>query len=337
MPETKKTILLHDGKATYNQLVRGITLHLIEEGVMHNPQVADLDYRKIFDSHFERIGRTKIWKLKESQKVSPLDYIPLNRRIEWIIFSVFNEKRKKKEKVTVSDILSAIFTILRNAKTPENREIIDILRGIAEPISEGGIPYWEYRKTIQRTLDYIPTEVSIEKIEPLETLDHNRIIRALSEIGQGFGFDIWIGDPEIRKESDLANYKTVDDLEIKAFDKLALKRLKNVDVIWLERKTIPRALLEVEHSTDPRQGLLRMANIFSELPYLDIPIFTILPDKKVSKLKEIIDEPSIKSFIGEKTVNYVPYSTIAEIIDDSEYKKLRFDDFIEVCETLKPF
>ncbi len=87
-------------------------------------------------------------------------------------------------------------------------------------------------------------------------------------------------------------------------DRKVLDGLENVDIIWLERGVVPRALIEVEHITDPRSGLLKMTNIFEVAPHLDVHLFTVLPDKKVIKLKNIIDEPSIKRLIGKREVYY---------------------------------
>jgi len=342
LPEARQIILLHNGQATFNQLVRGITLCLINKGVMHNPKIRDINYEKIFNDHFERLGSSKIWGLKEEQKPSPFDYIPLDRRIEWIIYSVFNKKcreegvKVRNVRVTISEILSAIFTTLRNAKTPENREILDILRDIAEPIQKDGKSFWRFRSQIQTTLEYTPPRVKIPMIEPLkEQFDHVRVIKVISELGKIFGFDIWIGEPEIRKNPGLKKYRTVDELAIAGVDEIALNRLKNVDVIWLQRKTIPVSLVEVENTTSPRDGLLRMCNIFEVMPHLDIKTFTILPDKKETNLKDIIREPSIKRLIGEKTIYYATYSLIAELMDENEYRDLKFEDFVSICKPLE--
>ena len=341
LPEARQIILLHNGQATLNQLVRGITLSLISKGVMHNPKVRDINYEKIFNEYFERLGRSKVWRIKESQRPSLFDYIPLDRRIEWIIYSVFNEKCRVEKvkirdvKVTASDILSAIFTTLGNAKTPENQEILDILKNIAEPIQKRGIPFWGFRSQIQTTLEYTPPKVKIPTIEPSEELDHVRVIKVISEFGDVFGFDVWIGEPEIRKNPELKAYRTVEELAIVGMDKIVLNRLKNVDVIWLQRKTIPVALIEVENTTSPRDGLLRMSNIFEAIPHLDIKTFTILPDKKETNLREIIQEPSIKRLIGERTVYYATYSLIAELMDEKEYHKLCFDDFTDICKAFE--
>ncbi|MFQ5868230.1 MAG: hypothetical protein ACE5IT_09615, partial [bacterium] len=68
LPEAKQIILLHNNQATFNQLVRGITLSLINRGLMHNSEIRDLNYMEIFDECFERLGRAKVWRLKKEKR-----------------------------------------------------------------------------------------------------------------------------------------------------------------------------------------------------------------------------------------------------------------------------
>jgi len=335
LPETREIILLHGGQATYNQLVRGITLRLINEGLMHKAEIRDLEYVKLFDSHFKRLGKIDIWGLRQDEKVALIDFIPLNKRIEWIIFSVFNEKGGK---ISINDALAAIFTTLRNAKTPENEEILDALRALAEPKLQNGQPYWELKKAIQVTLDEVitlPPKVPVTLIkETEENLDHDRIIRVMCELGKTMGYDVCIGEPEVKKDPDLKAYATVSELEISGFDETALRRLKNSDVIWLMRRTIPIAIIEIEHTTDPRLGLMRMANIFEELPHLNVKAITIIPDRKVRALERLSEEPSIKRLIGEREVLYSTYSKVTELFDTIEQIAPKIEDFLRVCERL---
>lgn len=333
VPQARQIILLHNGEATFDQLARGVTLSLIEKGLMHDSKIRDLRYVEIFDKYFERLGRAKIWRLrrKEKREYSLVDFIPLDRRIEWIAYSVFN---KKGNETTIDDILSAIFTTLKNSKTPENREILSIIREIAEPVKGGGKrPFWECKEEGTRYLPgYEPAPPFTLKTSPAEELDHGRVISVISRFGKIFGYNVWIGEPEIRKNSELKKHRDLERLEVAGVDKIALDRLKNVDVVWFLRKTIPVALIEVEHTTNIRQGLLRMANVFEAVPNLNVETFVVLPNKRQEKLGEVLREPSIKALVGERVVYYATYSLIAELSDQQqEYKKLSFNDFRQVC------
>jgi len=332
IPEARKVILLHDGQATYNQLARGMTLALLQLGLMHNARLVNLNYEEVLNNHFDRIGRSKIWRLGHEERYSPVDFIPLDRRIEWIVRSVFNERPNS----TMSQILSAIFTILKNSRTPENDEIVSVLERLAEPRSNKEKPYWQKKEEPQPALLTPEMEILLPENMDMEDLDHDRVIAALARLGhKNFGYDVWVGDPEVRKNKQLLNCRTIADLAIPAMDKIALERMKNIDVIWLERGAVPVALIEVENTTNPRTGFVRMANVFQAVRHLRVKAFSILPDSKARKLPEIVREPSIRQLLVHQDVYYAPYSTIAALIDQQDYGDVTFEEFVEVCEPVR--
>jgi len=55
LPEARRIIMERGEYATYEQLVRGITLRLLEEGCLHRPEIVNINYEKLFDEHFVRV------------------------------------------------------------------------------------------------------------------------------------------------------------------------------------------------------------------------------------------------------------------------------------------
>jgi len=236
----------------------------------------------------------------------------------------------------MSQILSAIFTILKNSRTPENDEIVSVLERLAEPRSNKEKPYWRKKEEPQPALLTPEMEILLPEDMDVEDLDHDRVIAALARLGrENFGYDVWVGDPETRRNKQLLNCRTIADLAIPAMDKVALERMKNIDVIWLDRGAIPVALIEVENTTNPRTGFVRMANIFEVIPHLRVKAVSVLPDRKASALPEIVREPSIRQLLSHQDVYYAPYSTIAALIDQQDYGDVTFEDFLEVCESVR--
>lgn len=60
------------------------------------------------------------------------------------------------------------------------------------------------------------------------------------------------------------------------YDAATLKTIENIDVIWLQRRSIAHAF-EVEHTTAVYSGLLRMADLLALQPRIQIALFTSLP------------------------------------------------------------
>jgi DNA modification methylase len=336
VPHCQEIINIHGGSATYNQLVRGISLFLIQEGLMHNPYFRDLNYEiQVFDIYFDRVGNQKVWENKKENHISPIDYIPLDKRINWIIHSVFNESQKAGKKVGINDILEAVFTTLKNSKTPENKEIISILNKIASPSKKAKVPYWLLRGPtgIQESLEVGKTEKILE-LPQTEEIDHDRMIMVLSRLGKEGGFNIKIGEPELRKNSGLLKYQTANKVAVPGIPDNVNQILANHDVIYLSTSGVLQAIFEVEHSTNIKGGILRISNIFDQIPNLKLSFFLIVPDDRISALMKAIEEPAIKRIIAKEVIYYATYSDIMSLFDSIDYAKVDFGQLVGISQVL---
>lgn len=272
------------------------------------------------------------WRLKEKkEKISPIDYIPLHSRIEWIARSVLGGKQKP----TTDDVLAAVFTNLKGSRLPENEEILGTLRKIADPKrAKNGKWYWKERPyRIPKIDEFIEKERPVEYDTSLE-VDHGRLIGVVAKLGQHFGHDIWIGKVEQRKYESLRGY-SIGELSIPGVDSIALERISQIDTIWLLRKTIPEKMFEVE-ATNPRYAIQRMANVFEIVPHLDVKAILIVPDGRRDYVKKIVEEPSMKRLVTKK-VYCLTFSEITGVLDEvEEGYKIDQEDLLEKSVTLGP-
>ena len=329
LPIARKTIMLHGGEATYDQLVRNITLELLRRGLLHRKEVLRLNYEKIFDRHLQRVGRAKRWRIKEAEKVSPLDYIPLDRRIEWLIRSLLIEKGGK---ARPDEIFCAIFTTLRNANTPENEEIMDVLRRIAEPVRENRQIFWKLKKMQQTALiQFMMQQPVPDELKAKYDFDHDSMMAALARIGNSLGYDVWMAEREVSRNNILTRYRTISELRIPGVDTIALNRIKEVDVIWLLRGEIPCWLIEIEHTTDIRSGIMRMANIIDAVPHLNVRFLVVIPDGKYRAFERVTNEPAIQKLLKGRRILCLVYSEAARLLDIMEERGIEEEDIISTC------
>ncbi len=155
-------------------------------------------------------------------------------------------------------------------------------------------------------------------------MDHDRIIVELAKLGKDFGFEIWIGEQERRRNRALERHATMNTLKIEA-NEIVYDRLKNVDVIWWRPNCV--FLIEVENTTNPRMGILRMANIM-ETKELRAELITVIPDSKLNTLKRCYEEPAVRKLLRGQIVRYLTYSTLMSNIDYIN----ELDDFISLCD-----
>ena len=67
------------------------------------------------------------------------------------------------------------------------------------------------------------------------------------------------------------------------FDDATNRIVRNIDVLWLEGNSI-QAAFEIESTTSVYSGLLRMSDLLSMQPNLNIPLFIVAPDDRRGKV-----------------------------------------------------
>ena len=60
------------------------------------------------------------------------------------------------------------------------------------------------------------------------------------------------------------------------YDLATLKTIENIDIIWLDRRSIAHAF-EVEHTTSIYSGLLRMADLLAMQPRMNFMLHIVAP------------------------------------------------------------
>jgi hypothetical protein len=314
--EAERVIELHNGRATYDQLVRGVTLRLINDNKMHSEQVRDFDYAQLFDDYLDRTADGDGWTTSDWDSTDEVEYIPLQRRIRWLIESVY--ANKEGSTATLDEILSRIFTSLKDAQTPENDEILGVLQSTAEPVKEDGTVYWRRRDTYQQTLTGNNLAEEEDLVDPeaqqqQSGLDHNRIINHLAELGRAVGYDVSIGDPETSRSQALRETQTREHIPSK-FSDIVLERLQNVDLIWFDGET-PVTMFEVEHSTDPQDGIVRMGNVYADNDEVPKAV-SVVPDEQYSRWEKAVSQPSLERITEENPFYCLTYSSLIDLLGD---------------------
>ena len=99
-----------------------------------------------------------------------------------------------------------------------------------------------------------PFSVASEKRESI------KVQAKLGEIGEKLGMKIWL--PRNDRADILELWKPKDNSLLEelplVFDETTLKTIKNIDVLWIRRRSIIRAF-EIEDKTSIYSGILRIA------------------------------------------------------------------------------
>jgi hypothetical protein len=171
---------------------------------------------------------------------------------------------------------------------------------------------------------------------------HSEIQWRLLDLGSQMGLNVWapradrgrawssklIGDvPRM-----LANLPT-------QFNEATTKTIENIDALWLSGQAIVAAF-EVEHTTAIYSGLLRMSDLLTMQPNLDINLYLVGPDDRYSKFAREVARPTFASRPKplHTVCGFLPYSKLCERLDEAKnvIRFLRPEFIDEIAEFYDP-
>ncbi|MFB3897571.1 MAG: hypothetical protein ACE14V_14845 [bacterium] len=205
---------------------------------------------------------------------------------------------------------SAAFT-LKNGLTPENKEIIEVLRERAESKKDK----WYQKGSLQAEL-FAEYAKETKPILPEDELrEHEQFIYQLAKVGFSLDYQIWVGKNEQNKE-DLLQKLSVQRLEIPGLSEkfISDNRINQIDLIWINPDKGRYIAFEVENSTGVVPGIQRLANLTEALTNIKIPIYLIIPDKFKNMAERIFESESGKRLSNELR-KYILYSELLHNID----------------------
>lgn len=153
-----------------------------------------------------------------------------------------------------------------------------------------------------------------------------KIQAKLSEIGSRLGMKIWLPSGDRTNVLDLWKPEKsclLDELPF-SFDKITLKTIENIDVLWVSDRTIVRAF-EVEDTTSIYSGILRMADLLSLLPNIDVKIHIVAPLERREKVFKQIVRPvfAMMSKPLSECCSYLSYDSVIELANEKRLEQMK--------------
>ena len=180
--------------------------------------------------------------------------------------------------------------------------------------------------------------------EPKDTSDfaHEEIQWILSKLGCQMNLDIWVAKNDRNKEINGKRFLNIPRLAEKLsvqFDGKTNKIIELIDVLWLEENMILSAF-EIESTTSIYSGLLRMSDLISMQPNLNINLYIVAPDERRNKVISEINRPTFSKLKPPLNTicRYIAFSKLEECyrLPNSVKMNLRpsfLDEISESCES----
>lgn len=144
---------------------------------------------------------------------------------------------------------------------------------------------------------------------------HEEIQWLLLNLGSEMGLDVWVARNDRGKGYQGMPFESIPRLRQALptqFDDATNKTIELIDVLWLQGNAIAAAF-EIEHTTSVYSGLLRMSDLISMQPNLNIRLYIVAPDERWEKVYREINRPtftrSLKPPLTE-ICQFIPYSAL---------------------------
>lgn len=164
------------------------------------------------------------------------------------------------------------------------------------------------------TIPSVPSEDSTTS-----PTQHTEIQYYLLRLGIDLGLDIWVARNDRTKIWDGHMLGTLPHMVSELptqFNEATNRTIELIDVLWLKGNSIVAAF-EVEYTSLVYSGLLRMSDLLSLQPNLDINLYLVAPDERRSKVQQEILRPTfeLREKPLSKVCGFLAFSILREKIE----------------------
>jgi hypothetical protein len=138
-----------------------------------------------------------------------------------------------------------------------------------------------------------PKEIAIPTQE--DESAHSRAQKSLIRLGKITGCSVWIASNDRNRnfQGNILGDGCLASLPNLGLSKEAVSRISLIDVIWIKQNA-PVCAFEVETTTSIYSGLLRMSDLLSVVPALNIKLFIIAPKERQGKVLAELGRPTFQ-------------------------------------------
>jgi len=208
--------------------------------------------------------------------------------------------------------------------------------------------YWRRPKVYESPMGEVTIPETEEEIDSDETREelgkatHEEMQWLLLKVGSDMGLDVWVARNDRNKQYGGTVFSSINNLRRdlpRQFDEATNRTIELIDVLWLRRDAIIAAF-EIEHTSSIYSGLLRMSDLISMQPNINIKLYIVAPDDRSDKVIAEVNRPTFARLDPPlpKICKFIPYSQLKKEVERLghrvRYMKPEFiDEIAESCET----
>lgn len=160
----------------------------------------------------------------------------------------------------------------------------------------------------------------ITQAEIRSTITHEQIQWQILNLGAAMGLDLWVAKNDRNKSFNgevFGEMSNVKDSLPNQFDEGTNRIIEVIDVLWLKKNAIVAAF-EIEHTTTIYSGLLRMSDLMTVQPNLDINLYIVAPDERKEQTRRQINRPTFSQALRKPLSNvcsFIGYTSLQVSLD----------------------
>ena len=180
-----------------------------------------------------------------------------------------------------------------------------------------------------------------EVVDKKSYSEHTEIQYLLLKLGSDMGFDVWVARNDRNRDFKGKSFTNFSKMRVELpnqFDEITNRTIELIDVLWLKGNTFIAAF-EIESTTSIYSGLLRMSDLISMQPNVNIPLFIVAPDERREKVITEINRATFSKMSPRlsEICRYISFSElqgqIKKIESIVQYLKPEFlDELSESCD-----
>lgn len=145
---------------------------------------------------------------------------------------------------------------------------------------------------------------------------HEALQWLLLKIGSDMGLKVWVARNDRNREVDGHSYcelpRLLEELPVQ-FDQATKRTIELIDVLWLQKNAVVAAF-EIESTTSIYSGLLRMSDLLSMQPNINIPLYLVAPEERREKVIAEVNRPTFSRLVPplSQVCRFLPFQRLRE-------------------------
>ena len=162
-------------------------------------------------------------------------------------------------------------------------------------------------------------EPALETFSSQEDSAHTQTQNALIRLGRITGCAVWVASNDRNRSF---HGKTLGDQCIKQLPNLGLsdeatRKISLIDVIWIKQNA-PVCAFEVETTTSIYSGILRMSDLISVVPALNVKLYIVAPRERQDKVGIELTRPTFKRIGLNDFCKFIPLEDLNDLLSKVE-------------------